>query len=99
MIFEFVCVLSVIAIVLSFLHCFIKDGFVATLINMFALFFSIVAAWSWWYPTYITDSGSVIVLEDERVYAMVFYAFIVFNTFTLLVRLFGVGIRGLTIRR
>jgi len=90
MIIEAVLLFSIITIVLSLAHPFIKDKHISTLVNIFALFFSLVTAWSWWYPTIITNSGEIIVLDTERVYSFVFLVLILFNTFLLLTRLFGV---------
>ena len=90
MIIEAVLLFSIITNILSLIHPLIKDKFFSILINTFALFFSLVTAWSWWFPTAVTDTGDIIVLDTERVYAMVFYVFIFFNMFMLLARLFGV---------
>jgi len=89
MIIEAVLLFSCISIVLSLAHPFIKDKHISTLVNIFALFFSLVTAWSWWYPTAVTNSGDIIVLDTERVYSFVFLVFILWNTFMLLSRLFG----------
>ena len=89
MIIEAVLLFSIITIVLSLAHLLIKDKHISTLVNIFALFFSLVTAWSWWYPTAVTDTGDIIVLDTERVYSFVFLVFILWNTFMLLSRLFG----------
>ena len=89
MIIEAVLLFSITTIVLSLIHPFIKDKHISTLVNIFALFFSLVTAWSWWYPTAVTDTGEIIVLDTERVYSFVFLVFILWNTFMLLSRLFG----------
>ena len=89
MIIEAVLLFSCISIVLSLAHPFIKDKHISTLVNIFALFFSLVTAWSWWYPTAVTNTGDIIVLDTERVYSFVFLVFILWNTFMLLSRLFG----------
>ena len=89
MIIEAVLLFSCVSIVLSLIHPFIKDKHISTLVNIFALFFSLVTAWSWWYPTAVTNTGDIIVLDTERVYSFVFLVFILWNTFMLLSRLFG----------
>ncbi len=89
MIIEAVLLFSITTIVLSLIHPFIKDKHISTFVNIFALFFSLVTAWSWWYPTAVTNTGDIIVLDTERVYSFVFLVFILWNTFMLLSRLFG----------